>query len=192
MTGDKCQCCTESLAARKDRFRSVINELTVTLSSACDRDDCRSSVGDVQKQTLDQIDRININILCGRYGYCDEQDVSKLIEPRSRLSDHPRGHVGSSIEALPQRLESALTSDICFQYGQLKSHCEHLLASINAQRNAYIYRAFLHKNSKLFDDDLREQLATPPSVDVCLACKSAVQSAKDYWMTQIVRLILFT
>ena len=49
-------------------------------------------------------------------------------------------------------------------------------------------RAISYKNNpKLVDDDLRAHLATKPTVDICTACKNAVQSSKDFWTNSLVR-----
>jgi len=67
--------------------------------------------------------------------------------------------------------------------------CEHLMASPQAQRYGYVYMALLTNNPKLVDDDLREQMATKANVNVCDACKNAVQSSKDFWSNALVRII---
>jgi hypothetical protein len=99
-------------------------------------------------------------------------------------------HIGSDIEAIDQRFEAAISSDICFQYGQLRPMCEHLMASPQGHRYGYVYLALLKNNRKIIDDDLREQMQTKVNIDVCDSCKNAVQSSKDFWKNALVRLII--
>lgn len=175
---------------RQNRFRTTINEITTTLLSFCkDDSECRSIAQSAQQQSLNQIDRINSPTFCQRYGYCSAETSSQSDTHVSRLLGSSYQNVGSAIEALDQRLEAALSSDICFQYGQLKPLCEHLLASPQGQRYAHIYMAVLKNNPKLIDDDLRDQLATNVNADVCDSCKSAVQSSKDFFNNALVRAI---
>ena len=49
------------------------------------------------------------------------------------------------LEALDQRLEAALASDICFQYGQLRPMCEHLMSSVQGPRYAHVYSSSIKK-----------------------------------------------
>jgi hypothetical protein len=185
ISGDKCQCCTKGLNSRQNRFRTTVNEVTNKLLSFCKDNDCRSLVQSTQQSTIDQIDKINSQTYCQRYGYC----ISQPILYNSRISANPQ-HIGSSIEALDLRFEAALSSDICFQYGQLTPMCDHLMASPQGQRYAYVYMALLKNDRKLIDDDLREQMSTKVNTDVCDTCKNAVQSSKDFWNNALVRIIV--
>jgi hypothetical protein len=142
-------------------------------------------VQSTQQQTLSQIDRIISRTYCERYGYCSSQSTKYM----SRLSADPYHHIGSDLEALDVRFEAALSSDICFQYGQLKPMCEHLLSSPQGHRYVYVYMAILKNNPKLMDDDLREQMETKVNTNVCDSCKNAVQSSKDFWNKASVRMI---
>ncbi|CAF3821446.1 unnamed protein product, partial [Rotaria sordida] len=178
--GDKCQCCTQRLNSRQYRFRTTVNEVTTTLLSLCTDDDCRSIVQSAQQQSLNQIDKINSRTYCQRYGYCSSEHSSQSTPFLSRLLISSHQHIGSSIEALDQRLEAGLSSDICFQYGQLRPMCEHLIASPDSHRYAHIYMALLKNNPKLIDDDLRQQITSNVNVDVCDSCKNAIQSSKDF------------
>ena len=158
--------------------------MTNALTSLCTDNDCRSTVQSSQQQTLGQIDRIDSQTYCERYGYCAAQSTFYL----SRLLAN---HIGSDIEAINDRLEMAITSDICFQYGQLRPMCEHLMASPQGHRYNYVYMALLTKNVKYVDDDLREQMQTKVNTDICDSCKNAVQSSKDFWKNSLVRLVKF-
>jgi regulatory protein YycI of two-component signal transduction system YycFG len=89
-------------------------------------------------------------------------------------------------KTLEERLEA---HNICSEYGQLKSMCEHLMISVNSRRYAYVYLALLKNNPKLMDDDLREQMETKINTNVCDSCKNAVQSSKDFWNNALVRMI---
>ena len=184
---DKCQCCTSRLNARQVRFRTMVNEATTGLLDSCTDSDCRALVQSAQQKTLNQIEKINAQTFCQRYGYCAPERSSGLTSFQSRLSDNPHHHVGSSIESLDQRLEVSLSSDLCFQFGQMKPMCDQLMASPLSQRYANVYLALLKNNPKLVDDDLRAHLATKPTVDICTACKNAVQSSKDFWTNSLVR-----
>ena len=174
------------LEIRQKRFRSVVDDMTASLSVSCTDDNCRSLVKSVQQNTLDQIDRIDAKTLCQRYGYCAPEYSSQTTLYRSAISNNPYQHIGSSLEALNLRFETSLKTDLCFQYGQLRPICEHIMASPNSRRYAYMYRAILQNNPKLFDDDLREQLSTSVNTDVCTACKNTAQSAKDFWINAVV------
>ncbi|CAF3793085.1 unnamed protein product [Rotaria sp. Silwood1] len=178
--GDKCKCCTKRLDSRQYRFRTTVNEVTTALLSLCTDDDCRSIVQSAQQQSLNQIDQINSQTYCQRYGYCSSEHSSQSTPFLSRLLINSYQHIGSSIEALDQRLEAALSSDICFKYGQLRPMCEHLIASPQSHRYAYMYMALLTNNPKLIDDDLRQQMTTKVNVDVCDSCKNSVQASKDF------------
>ena len=187
---DKCQTCTSRLNANQQRFRSTVDDLTTTLVAMCTDNDCRSLVQSAQQKTIDQISKINSQKLCQRYGYCAPEHSSETIGYHSRLLGNPYHHIGSSIEALDLRLETALSSDLCFQYGQLRPMCEQLLASTQGHRYAAVYKAIMKDDTKFIDDDLREQLQTKPGDAVCDACKNAVQSGKDFWINSLVRLTL--
>lgn len=178
--GDKCQCCKNHFNTRGNRFRTIVSEVTNTLTSFCTNNECRSTVQSAQQQTLAQIDRVDSQIYCQRYGYCAPQSTFYMSRVLAT-------HIGSDIEGINDRLEAAITSDICFQHGQMRPMCEHLMASKEAHRYGYMYLAFLKNNPKLFDDDLREQMQTKTNADVCTSCKNAVQSAKDSWMNSLVR-----
>ncbi|CAF3582670.1 unnamed protein product [Rotaria socialis] len=178
--GDKCETCKKRLNSRQSRFRTTVNEVTTALLSLCTDSDCRSLVQSAQQQSLNQIDKINSQTYCQRYGYCSSDRSSQTSLYLSRLLIHSNHHVGSSIEALDQRFESALSSDICFQYGQLRPMCDHLLASPQGHRYANVYMAILKNNPKLIDDDLREQMATKATTNFCDSCKNAIESSKDF------------
>lgn len=141
-----------------------------------------------QEQSLNQLNQFSSQTFCQRYGYCAAEHSSQATGYLSRLLLNSNHHVGSSIEALDQRLEAGLKSDVCFQFGQLRPMCEHFIASPQAHRYAYAYMALLTNNPKLIDDDLREQMATDVHADVCQSCKDAVQSSKDFWITSLVRI----
>ncbi|CAF1001411.1 unnamed protein product [Adineta ricciae] len=183
--GDKCQCCTNRLNSRQAKFRTTLNEVTKALLSQCTDDDCRSMVQKVQEQSLNQLNKFSSQIYCQRYGYCAAEHSSQATGYLSRLLLNSNHHIGSSIEALDQRLEAGLKSDVCFQFGQLRPMCEHFIASPQAHRYAYAYMALLTNNPKLIDDDLREQMATDVHADVCQSCKNAVQSSKDFWISSL-------
>ncbi|CAF1099474.1 unnamed protein product [Adineta steineri] len=178
--GDKCKVCTDRLNSRQNHFQTTINEVTTTLSSLCNDNDCRSFVQSAQQQSLNQINKFNSQTYCQRYGYCPAEQSSQTAY-MSHLLLKANNHIGSSIEGLDQRLEAALASDICFQYGQLRPMCDHLMSSPQAHRYASVYMALLKNNPKLIDDDLREQMSTDVHADVCQSCKDAVQSSKDFW-----------
>jgi hypothetical protein len=139
-------------------------------------------VQSAQQQTLGQIDRIDTETYCQRYGYCSTEVSSYMARVLAN-------HVGSDIEAIDDRFQFAISSDICFQYGQLRPMCEHLMASPQGHRYSYVYLALLTNNRKLIDDDIREQMQTKANDNVCDSCKDAVQSAKVYWKSALVRLI---
>ncbi|UJR26418.1 hypothetical protein I4U23_007750 [Adineta vaga] len=183
--GDKCQCCTNRLNSRQKQFQTAMNEVTESLLSLCNDDDCRSMVQKAQDQSLNQLNKFNSQTYCQRYGYCQAERSSQTTGYLSRLLINSNHHTGSSIEALDQRLEASLASDVCFQYGQLRPMCEHLIASSNSHRHAYAYMAMLTNNPKLIDDDLREQMSTDVHADVCQSCKNAVQSSKDFWINTL-------
>lgn len=154
--------------------------MTNALTSLCQDNECRSTVQSAQQQTLSQIDRIDSQTYCQRYGYC-------ASETPYYMSRVVANHIGSDIEGIDDRLEAAITSDICFQHGQLRPMCEHLMASKQAHRFGYIYLALLKNNRKLIEDDLREQVQTKSNADICGSCKNAVQSGKDFWKNSLVR-----
>ena len=156
--------------------------MTNALTALCQDNECRSTVQSAQQQTLGQIDRVDSQTYCQRYGYC-------ASETPFYMSRVLANHIGSDIEAINDRLEAAITSDICFQHGQLRPMCEHLMASKDGHRFGYVYLALLKNNRKVIDDDLREQMQTKPNADVCQSCKNAVQSGKDFWKNSLVRLI---
>jgi hypothetical protein len=163
--------------------------VTTALLSSCTDEDCRSLVTSNQQQSIDQINRINSQTFCQRYAYCSNEHSSQTSLSLTRLLINTHENIGSAIEGLDQRLEAALASDICFQYGQLRPMCDHLMSSVQGPRYAYVYSALLKNNPKLIDDDLREQMATKVNSDVCDSCKNAVQSSKDFWTKALVRLI---
>ena len=167
----------------------TINEVTKALLSLCNDDDCHSLVQSAQQQTLDQLDGLNSREFCQRLSYCPSEHSSHMTPYLSRLSANFYHHIGSAIEGLDQRLETALSSDVCFQHGQLRPMCEHLLASSQSRRYANLYMALLKNTSKFIDDDLREQMTTKVNVDVCHSCKNAVQSSKDFMNNALVRTI---
>ncbi|CAF4418897.1 unnamed protein product, partial [Adineta steineri] len=140
--GDKCKVCTDRLNSRQSHFQTTINEVTTTLSSLCNDNDCRSFVQSAQQQSLNQINKFNSQTYCQRYGYCPAEQSSQTAY-MSHLLLKANNHIGSSIEGLDQRLEAALASDICFQYGQLRPMCEHLMSSPQAHRYASVYMALL-------------------------------------------------
>lgn len=145
-------------------------------------------VQSTQQQSIDQIDRINTKTYCQRYGYCPTENSSQTPLYLSRLLINAQQHVGSSIEALDERFETALSTDICFQYGQLRPMCEHLLSSPKNHRYNYVYMALLKNNPKLIDDDLREQMATSVNADVCASCKDSIESSKTFLNNALVRI----
>ena len=148
--------------------------------ASCTDKACRASVQSAQQKTLTQIDNFDSKTLCTQLGYCASANSFEPSPIQLRL----RNLVRHQTQSLDQRLES---HDICSTFGQLKPICEHLLASAQGHRYAYVYKALLQNNHKLVDDDLREQLATKANTDVCTACKSAVQSGKDFWINSLVR-----
>ncbi|CAF1468938.1 unnamed protein product, partial [Rotaria sordida] len=170
---DQCQTCKNELDIRQYRFRTTINEVTTTLLSLCTDDDCRSHVQSIQQETLDKINNINSQNLCQHLGYCT---LVNTLEPSATLL-RLRILVEHQTKTLEERLQA---NDICSEYGQLRPMCEHLIASPESHRYAHIYMALLKNNPKLIDDDLRQQITSNVSVDVCDSCKNAIQSSKDF------------
>ena len=130
---------------------------------------------------LNKINNINSQKLCQRLGYCLTENS---IEPSITL--RLRNWTQRPAKILEERLEK---HDICSEFGQFKSICEHLMISEQSQRYEYLYSALLKNNPKLIDDDLREQMATNSNSDVCESCKNAVQTSKDFWGNALVRFI---
>jgi hypothetical protein len=159
-----------------------MNGLTADLLSFCKDEYCRSEIQSNQQEILDKINNINSQKLCQRLGYCLAENSFEPSVALLRL----RNLVQHQTKTLEERLEK---HDICSEFGQFKSICEHLMISEKSQRYEYLYSALLKNNPKLIDDDLREQMATNVNSDVCDSCKNAVQSSKDFWGNALVRLI---
>ncbi|CAF3317643.1 unnamed protein product, partial [Rotaria sp. Silwood2] len=170
---DQCRTCKNELDIRQYCFRTTINEVTTTLLSLCTDNDCRSHVQSIQQETLDKINSINSQNLCQHLGYCT---LVNTLEPSATLL-RLKLLAQHQTKTLEERLQS---NDVCSEYGQLKPMCEHLLASPQSHRYAYMYMALLKNNPKLIDDDLREQMTSKVNVDVCDSCKNSVQSSKDF------------
>jgi hypothetical protein len=177
---DQCETCRIDLSKRQNRFHTVAADISTALLSSCQDEDCRSLVRSTQEQTLKQIERIDTQMICQQVGYCTTANSFNPSPIQLRL----RNLVRHQTQTLDQRLE---THDICSQFGQLKPMCEHLMSSPVGHRYSYVYNALLQNNTKWIDDDLREQMATNPNVDLCTTCKTAVQSAKDFWINSLVR-----
>ena len=179
-TKDQCQTCKSEVNLRETRFRTIISEMTSGLLASCTDNQCRSQVQSAQQQTLGQVDQIDSQGLCRNLGYCTMEVTLDASPMQLRL----RNLLQHQMKTLDQRLES---SNLCSQFGQMKPMCEHLMASPLSQRYTNVYLALLKNNPKLVDDDLRAHLATKPTVDICTACKNAVQSSKDFWTNSLVR-----
>jgi hypothetical protein len=74
-----------------------------------------------------------------------------------------------------------LANNLCFDFGNLKPICEHLISSLENIRYKHVYMAFLENNTSLIDQDFREQ-----STDTCDGCKNAVESGKTFWINSLV------
>ena len=128
---------------------------------------------------MDLIDKDSSENLCERLGYCLKEITWEPSATLSRL----RSLIQHQTKPLEERLEA---HNICSEYGQLKTMCEHLMISVESRRYAKVYLAVLTENPKLIDDDLREQMQTKVNADVCTSCKNAVQSSKDFWKNALV------
>jgi hypothetical protein len=156
--------------------------MTRNLLSLCKDDYCRLHVESAQQGLLDTIVKVDSPTLCQRLGYCLPESS---FEPSATLL-RLRNLVQHQTKTLEERLES---HNICSEFGQLKTMCEHLMISVKSRQYAYVYTALLTNNPKLIHDDIREQLATKVKTDVCDLCKNAVQSAKDFSSNALVRII---
>jgi len=179
---EPCQRCKTHFLTQTNRFRKIVSEITNSLTSLCTNNDCRSLVQSTQQQTLSQIDRIDPTTYCERYGYCLTPPSTSYM---AHLLANPTRHSAALDSGFHDRLEIAIRQDICFQYGQFRPMCEHLMASKQAHRFNYIYMSLLKNNPKLIDDDLREQLESKPNQDVCSSCKQSVQTAIDFWKNSL-------
>ncbi|CAF3953583.1 unnamed protein product, partial [Rotaria sp. Silwood1] len=141
---DQCRTCKNELDMRQYRFRTTINEVTTTLLSLCTNNECRSHVQSLQQETLDKINNIDSQNLCQHLGYCT---VVNTLEPSATLL-RLRILAQHQTKTLEERLQS---NDICSEYGQLRPMCEHLIASPQSHRYAYMYMALLTNNPKLID-----------------------------------------
>ena len=118
--------------------------------------------------------------LCQRVGYCFADSSSEPSATALRL----KGLLQHQTKTLEERLEA---HEICSEYGQFKTVCEHLLTSVDSHRYVRVYLALLKNDRKLIDDDLREKVQTKLNADVCNSCKSAVESSIDFWKNTLVR-----
>lgn len=177
---DQCQTCKSEIDIRRKHFRTTINELTTTFPSVCEVQYRRVPVQSIHEETLNLIDKVDSQSLCQRLGYC----LSEISWEPSATLLRLRSLVQNQRKTLEERLEA---NNICSEYGQFKTMCEHLMISVHSHRYAHVYLALLTNNPKLIEDDLREQVQTKVNTDVCESCKNAVQSSKDFWKNALVR-----
>ncbi len=118
--------------------------------------------------------------LCQRLGYClsdSSFEPSATVLRLKSLLQH-------QTKTLEERLDA---HEICSEYGQFKTICEHLINSVDSHRYVHVYLALLKNDRKLIDDDLRENIQTKLNADVCESCKNAVESSIDFWKNTLVR-----
>ncbi|CAF1514559.1 unnamed protein product, partial [Adineta steineri] len=171
---DPCKTCTNELNIRQNRFRETIDEIAADQLSLCKDESCRSRVQSTYQTLTDKMNNFNSPKTCQRIGYCLSNNLHEPSETTLRL----KSLVQQQTKTLEERLQS---HDICAEFGESKTMCEHIMISVNNHRYAYIYMSLLKNNPKLIDDDLREQMSTDVHADVCQSCKDAVQSSKDFW-----------
>ena len=157
--------------------------MTPGLLNSCTDDECRTKVEDSQSKTLKQIEQLDVTQICKHIGYCASSNSFEPSPVQLRL----RNLVRHQKLTLDERLTS---HDICSQYGSFSTMCTHILTSAETHRYSHVYRAVMKDDTKFIDDDLREQLQTKPGDAICDACKNAVQSGKDFWINNLVRLTL--
>lgn len=156
-----------------------LKELTKNSLPLCDVPYCRQSIESIERKTLELIEKDSSENLCERLGYCLKEITWEPSATLLRL----RSLMQHQTKPLEERLEA---HKICSEYGTLKDMCEHLMISVNSHRYARVYLAVLTNNPKLIDDDLREQMQTKVSADVCTSCKNAIQSSKQFWKNALV------
>ncbi|CAF3349410.1 unnamed protein product [Rotaria sp. Silwood2] len=172
MDSDKCQCCQNQINFRQNNFRIVINELATIVASSCNDHGCHSVIQSTSQEVLNQINQIDSSVFCQHFGLCSSISSSRSIPYLSKLMTTFYLNFGSSIEKF--------SDNLCLKFGDLKSICEHIMASTESDHYVKIYMAFLKNNPKLIDDDLRKQ-----KTDACDQCKNATQSSKDYLMNEL-------
>ncbi|CAF4491466.1 unnamed protein product, partial [Rotaria socialis] len=170
---DQCRTCQNDIDQRQHRFLSVINEVTTESLSLCTDNDCRTNVRSQQEEILDTMNNSNSQNLCQHLGYCELDNTYELSSTLLRL----RSLAHYQAKNLDERLQSI---DVCSDYGQLKSMCEHILVSSQGHRYTNVYMAILKNNPKLIDVDLREQLSIKANADLCGSCKNAIASSKMF------------
>ncbi|CAF3915477.1 unnamed protein product [Adineta steineri] len=171
---DPCKTCTNELNIRQNRFRETIDEIAADQLSLCKDESCRSRVQSTYQTLTDKMNNFNSPKTCQRIGYCLSENLHEPSETTLRL----KSLVQQQTQTLEERLQA---HDICAEFRESKTMCEHIMISVNNHRYAYIYMSLLKNNPKLIDDDLREQMSTDVHADVCQSCKDAVQSSKDFW-----------
>jgi hypothetical protein len=130
-------------------------------------------------------------MVCKHLGYCEtvseDNAASKLLmEPKIGTVI---GSPSLSVGLLDQQLEAHLTNDVCSKFEQLQTLCIHLAASIDGRHYAKLYMAVLDNDTKWIDNDLRKQAQSAQAganADLCGACKNVIQSAKDFFLQNVV------